>query len=113
MCIQSRATISDTVQVAGLAKELKRERLALSRAQQVPLTKASGGNLSLLRNASVGSLLTTPILETPPAPMAPAVVQKAPAVVQKAESQPGAQLAQQAEQGEGVQDMADTSTDAE
>ena len=113
MCNQRRATISDTVQVAGLAKELKRERLALSRAQQVPLTKASGGNLPPLRNASAGLLLTTPVLETPPAPMAPAVVQKVPALVQRAESQPGAQLAQQAEQAEGVQAVADTSTDAE
>jgi hypothetical protein len=99
------------VQVAGLAKELKRERLALSKAQQVPLTKASGGNLPLLRNASVGLLLTTPALETPPAPMAPAVVQKVPAVVQRAESQPSAH--QLAQQGEGVQAVADTPSDTE
>jgi hypothetical protein len=108
-----QGTITDTVQVAGLAKELKRERLALSRAQQVPLTRASGGNLPLLRNASLDSLLTKPVLETPPAPVAPAIVQKAPTLEQKAENQPGTRLAQQAEQGEGVQDMANTLTDAE
>ena len=128
-------TLSLYAQVAGLAKELKRERQALSKAQQVPTTQstadaqsANTDALPTVRGASVGSVATdavaavedastVAVLQPPPVPAAPAIVQKAPAIVEKApelDSAAGAQLAQlvdtKRQAGEG-QAAADNTTD--
>ncbi|CAK0772077.1 hypothetical protein CVIRNUC_003926 [Coccomyxa viridis] len=122
-------------EVAGLAKELKRERQALSKAQQVPTTQSTADTLPAItdplpaaKSAGVSSVGTDaasavkdvsriPVLQPPPVPAAPAIVQKAPAIVEKApelDSAAGAQLAQlsdtkrQAREGQAA---ADNTTD--
>ena len=128
-------TLHVHAQVAGLAKELKRERQALSKAQQVPTTQSTADTLPAItdplpaaKSAGVSSVGTDaasavkdvsriPVLQPPPVPAAPAIVQKAPAIVEKApelDSAAGAQLAQlsdtkrQAREGQAA---ADNTTD--
>ena len=115
--------MASCLQVAGLAKELKRERLALSRAQQVPLTQSTAGMMAQpKKDSGMASMLKPPpaqqegkgaqrlagvmaalnytgvesLLKPPPAPAAPAVAaQEVPAGEGAGEeSQAGAQLAQ-------------------
>ena len=128
-------TLHVHAQVAGLAKELKRERQALSKAQQVPTTQSTADALPAITDrlpaaksagvssigtdaaAALGGASATAVLQPPPVPAAPAVVQKAPAIVEKApelDSVAGAQLAQlsdtKRQAGEG-QAAADNTTD--
>ncbi len=115
--------MASCLQVAGLAKELKRERLALSRAQQVPLTQSTAGMMAQpKKDAGMASMLKPPpaqqqgqgaqslagvmaalnytgvesMLKPPPAPAVPAAAaQEVPAGEGAGEgSQAGAQLAQ-------------------
>ena len=116
--LESSQTLHVHAQVAGLAKELKRERQALSKAQQVPTTQSTADALPAVTDplpaaksagvssadtdavAAVKDVSRIPVLQPPPVPAAPAVVQKAPAIVEKAPelgSAAGAQLAQLAD----------------
>ena len=107
-------------QVAGLAKELKRERLALSKMQQVPATQVTGDTMSRPKEGGMTSALSPPpaqlqagsslagtteglkdvgmlaVPQPPPTPAAPAVAgQKVPAGGGAGEDgQAGTQLAQ-------------------
>ena len=108
MRFEGSETLDVHAQVAGLAKELKRERQALSKAQQVPTMQSSADALPAytdplpaVKGAGVSSGVTdtvsavkdasiTSVLQPPPVPAAPVAVQKAPAVRYQAAGQGGA-----------------------